>query len=222
MSTSFNIERSWFASRQTTYFPVLWCFTASSRKTCFDFLRRGAPLWGQTTGFPVLHWSGFGFGWLDWELFACRATSPSGCRATSEPNSFIQSCFKEIFGGGRGDAYTFSYMTSPVSINFRDTISWECFVKNDGVRSCLIELQSFLQSKVMSTQYTVFSCFFNVLCTYCARRGASKSIVSGSLCSLSIRPTSRKSTVCQLLKFCPPSINPELMMECKLIAHPTW
>ena len=27
-----------------------------------------------------------------------------------------QSCFKEIFGGGRGDMYTFSYMTSPVSI----------------------------------------------------------------------------------------------------------
>ena len=38
------------------------------------------------------------------------------CRATSEPNSFIRSCFKKIFGGGRGDAYSFSYMTSPVSI----------------------------------------------------------------------------------------------------------
>ena len=32
--------------------------------------------------------------------------------------------------------------------NFRNTISWECFVKNDSVRSCLIELQSFLQSKI--------------------------------------------------------------------------
>ena len=28
--------------------------------------------------------------------------------ATSEPNSFIQLSSKEIFGGGRGDAYTFS------------------------------------------------------------------------------------------------------------------
>ena len=36
--------------------------------------------------------------------------------ATSEPNSFIQSCLKEIFGGDRGDAYTFSYMISPVPI----------------------------------------------------------------------------------------------------------
>ena len=66
------------------------------------------------------------------------------------PNSFIQSCFKEIFGGGRGDAYTFSCMISPVFLpnNFRDTKSWECFVKNDGVRSRLIELQSFLLSKI--------------------------------------------------------------------------
>ena len=71
---------------------------------------------GKTTGFSLLSWSGFGFGWLDWELFACRPTSPSGCRATSEPKFFIHSCFKEIFGGGRGDAKTFSYMTSPVSI----------------------------------------------------------------------------------------------------------
>ena len=31
-------------------------------------------------------------------------------------NSFIQSLLKEIFGGGRGDSYTFSYMISTVSI----------------------------------------------------------------------------------------------------------
>ena len=36
--------------------------------------------------------------------------------ATSEPNSFIQLSVKEIFGGSRGDAFTFSYMVSPVSI----------------------------------------------------------------------------------------------------------
>ena len=55
-------------------------------------------------------------GLVGWELFACRATSPSVCRATFEPTSNIQSCFKEIFGGGRGDADTFSCMSSPVSI----------------------------------------------------------------------------------------------------------
>ena len=32
--------------------------------------------------------------------------------------------------------------------NFRDTISWECVVKDDCVRSCLIELKSFLLSKL--------------------------------------------------------------------------
>ena len=60
-----------------------------------------------STGRAVL-WNGFGFGWVGWEL--------SACRATSEPNSFIQLFLKEIVGGGRGDSYTFSYLISPVSI----------------------------------------------------------------------------------------------------------
>ena len=72
----------------------------------------------------------------------------------------------------------------------------------------------------MSTQYTVFLCFFHVFCLYHARRGASGSIISGSLCALLIGCTDVKNTVCLLLKFCPPGINPEFMMECKLIAHP--
>ena len=53
---------------------------------------------------------------------------------------------------------------------------------------------------------------------YHARRGAFKSISYGSLCSLFIRFTAVKNTVClSLLKFCPPSIDPEFVMECKLI-----
>ena len=32
--------------------------------------------------------------------------------------------------------------------NFRNAISWKCFVKNDCVRSSLVELQSFPQSKI--------------------------------------------------------------------------
>ena len=74
----------------------------------------------------------------------------------------------------------------------------------------------------MSTQYTVFWCFFHALCMNRARRGDPKSIFLGSLCSLSMGSTGRKNTVCLLLKICPPGINPELMMECKLTAHPTW
>ena len=81
------------------------------------------------------------FGWVCWE-----SSLPP---ATSEPNSFIPLTLKEIFGEGRGDACTFSYMISPSfhHNSLRDTISWECVVKDDCVRSCLIELKSFLLSK---------------------------------------------------------------------------
>ena len=96
---------SWLVSRQTTGFTVLSCFTASIS------WERDVPS-EQTTGLSVLSWFGFGFGWVDWELFACRSTSPSGCRAPTEPNSFIQSYFKEIFGGGRSDAI----LSPPVSV----------------------------------------------------------------------------------------------------------
>ena len=93
-------------------------------------------------------------------------------------------------------------------------------MKNDSVRSCLIELQSFLQNKVdVDPTHRILMflpCFVHVLCkTLCFQT------VSGSLCSLFIGSTSMENTVCLLLKFCPPRINPELMMECKLIAHPT-
>ena len=112
-------ERNVFEAlaQSKTGLPVLSWFTFSS-KIGF-WLSREKRGWDarseQTTGLSSLSWFGFGFGWVGWELFACRAsspsgcraTSPSGCRATSEPNSFIQSCFKEILGGGRGGAYTF-------------------------------------------------------------------------------------------------------------------
>ena len=40
--------------------------------------------------------------------------------------------------------------------NLRDTISWECVVKDDCVRSCLIELSSFLLSKFDVDPNTVY------------------------------------------------------------------
>ena len=52
--------------------------------------------------------------------------------------------------------------------NFRDTIGWECVVKDDGVRSCLIELQSFLLSKFdvdpIHRVLMFIPCFLHVLC----------------------------------------------------------
>ena len=121
--------------------PVLTLVLSQSNKTRLSI--SWALEWdvcSVTTSRPVL-WIGLGFGWVGWE--------PSDCRATSEPNSFIQSFFKEIFGGGRSDAYTLfeNDFSSFHPNNFRETISWECVVKNDCVRSCLTELKSFLQSK---------------------------------------------------------------------------
>ena len=53
--------------------------------------------WCSPTGLSVLDNWVFGFGWIRWVSLLLPATS--------ESNSFIQSCFKEIFGGGRGDTY---------------------------------------------------------------------------------------------------------------------
>ena len=89
-------------------------------------------------------------------------------------------------------------------------------MKNDGDRSSLIELQTFLQSKIdvdpIHRVLMFLPRFMHVLC----KKRAPKSIVSGSLCSLSIGSTGRNNTLCLLLKFCPSGINPELMMEYKI------
>ena len=41
-----------------------------------------------------------------------------------------------------------NYFSSFHPNDFRNTITWKCFMKNDSVRSSLIELQSFLHSKI--------------------------------------------------------------------------
>ena len=106
--------------------------------------------------------------------------------------------------------------------NFRDTISWECFVKIDSVRSSLIGIQSFLPSKVdVDPIHRIFG-------------------VSSMFCACIVQDAVLPNRSCQdpyvlfpwdplaerilsvLLNICPSGINPELMMECKLIAHPTW
>ena len=65
----------------------------------------GCPLTGRPVLDNLFFWF---FGWIYWE------SSP--LPATSESSYFIQLFSKEIFGGSRGDAYTFSYMISPDSI----------------------------------------------------------------------------------------------------------
>ena len=126
---------------------------------------------------------------------------------------------------GRDDMYTFSYKTSPVfqSNNFWNTKSWEYSVKDDCIRSSLIECQCFPNCEIDVDPIIPASwCLFHALCRYCARRGTYKSILSRSLWLLSLGSTSSKNTVCLLLEFWPPGINPELMTEWRLNAHPIW
>ena len=129
----------------------------------------------------------FDFSWVCWE----SSLPPT----TSEPNSFIQLSSKEIFGG-RGDAYTFSKMifSSFHHNSFRDTRSWECVVKNGSVRSCLMELKSFLLSKFYVDPIHRVLMFLPLFLL----------VPSKTRCSQSS------------------GINPEFVMECKLIAHPMW
>ena len=255
MSTSFNIDCAWIASRQTTGFPFYhdlfhlqrWSSCCHERNVFGRHLARDlchskqrvSPYYHVSqllheknvfrspgngmhharvtanNGFhrSIMIWVWIWLAWLG-TFLDCRTTSPSGRWATSEPNSFIQSFFNEIFGEGRGDAHTFSYMISPVSI--RTTFG----IQQAG--SVSWRMIPFFRARLISTQFSPFWCLFHALCMYCARCGASKSIVSGSLWFLYMGSTGRKNTVCLLLKFWPPGINPEWMMECKLIAHPTW
>ena len=94
---------------------------------------------------------GLVIGWVSWENVACwtsprdcRTTLPSGCWSPVEPNGtfpLVQSWRKEIFGGSRGYIYAFliSDFSSLQSDNFWNTISWKYSLKDDCIRSSLIE-----------------------------------------------------------------------------------
>ena len=125
----FSNERAWITLVSTTGLSVLSEDTVSSWKeltsiswerTFFFHLEQfSCHSW---TGLPVLSRFWFRISWFDWKLLDICPTS--GRWACSEPNSLFHSCFKEIFGGGRGDMYTFSYKTSPISILTTFGIQW--------------------------------------------------------------------------------------------------
>ena len=73
-----------------------------------------------------------------------------------------------------------------------------------------------------STPYIVSWCLFHFFCLYDAKCRLVKLSSCGSLCSLFMGFTTVMKTIRLLLKFCPPAINPEFVMDCKLIAHPIW
>ena len=96
MSTSLNIEDEPACCEHTTGLSVLSWFASTSqlaflqsreKRLSISWLLERDVFCEQTTTLTVLSWFGFGFGWVGWE--------PSACRATSEPNSFIQSCSRK-------------------------------------------------------------------------------------------------------------------------------
>ena len=96
------------STQLSTSLPVLTMVLSQPNKTSFPISLVSEPHGCSLTGLFVLDYWVFDLDWICWES--------SLLPATSESNSFIQLSLKEIFGGVRGDAYTFSYMIAPVSI----------------------------------------------------------------------------------------------------------
>ena len=111
------------------------------------------------------------------DLSLCCHVSPSiteNFACWTSPQDYRQSwsCFNEIFGGGRGDMCDFSYKTSPVfNLTTFGITSWKCSLKDNCIGSCLMECQSLSDRKIDINPNTASWCFFQALCTYCARRG---------------------------------------------------
>ena len=152
----------WMDGGPSTGLTVLE-FSVPSRpyKTSFPISWVNEPDGRSLTGLSVLDSWVFGFGWI---LGVFAASS----------DSWIRFFHPRIFKGnlGRRSRWHTYYLVLNFSRfhhnNFRDTICWECVVKDNGVRSCLMELQSFLQSKIdVDPKYSVLMllpCFVHVLC----------------------------------------------------------
>ena len=97
----YKLNRHWHTTINMSPCSYIGAFT-TKQDIFFDLLGERLLTHGSHRSWQL------GFGWIRWESLLLSATS--------EPNSFIQLTLKEIFGGGRGDAHTFSYMISPVSI----------------------------------------------------------------------------------------------------------
>ena len=161
---------------------------------------------------PFFHDLGLGFGWLNWEIFACRPTTPSGCRATSEPKSFIQSCCREIFGRRPKWRIYFSriWILQFPSVQLSGYNKLGAF-REEWKRS----IASDRTPTFSSEQDYVDPIYHSLMFLPCVIAGIVHDVVHSSqscqdLCSLSIRSIGRILSL-WLLKFCLPGINPELM-----------
>ena len=150
MSTSFNIERSWFASRQTTNFTILSWFVSSStyNSCCHEKNVFGTLLLeGKQQVSSFYHDLGLDLVGLIGNFLLVAQLLLLIVEQLLKPN--LSSSQGNLSKKPRWRIYLLVYdFSSFHPNNFRDTTSWECFVKNESVRSCLLELQSFLQNKV--------------------------------------------------------------------------
>ena len=106
--------------------PSSLCKRFSSISWVRDVLPLSTKKCSVSSDFPDRSQIGLGLHWVGLESLTrgaspkdCWTSFPTGCCLTAEPNSsflLVQSwsCRNEIFGGGRGDMYAFSYETSPV------------------------------------------------------------------------------------------------------------
>ena len=151
-----------------------------------------------STGLPVLTIGFLVFGRVCWES------------SLTSSNFWTQFFHPTISNGNlwrksRWRIYFLVYDFSSFHHNsFRDTVSWECVVKDDCVRSCLIELKSFLLSKFDVDPKSALRFLLFLLMVPCKTR-CFRSMLFGYLCSLFIGSTDVKNTVCLLLNFCPPN-----------------
>ena len=173
-----SIRFPWSIVISDVLFFLFLGFPRSIGRTEF-FLQLTNNLLGN--GFPRSIFNGFRWlGWLgrtkmkcfskwllnefpNWSMFNCRTLIFSF-------TPIERSCFKEIFGGGRGDKYCLSYNFSPfLNLSaFTNTICWKCSLKDNCVRSCLIEVQSFSDSKInIDPKYRILMslpCILQVSC----------------------------------------------------------
>ena len=199
-------------SRKTRGLSVLSWFTASSRKerVSISWERLRSSLTANN-GSPrsIMIWVWI---WLGWLGTFCMSSNFSFWLSSNFWTLFFHPIMfqGDLWRRPRWRIYFLLHDFSNFHPNsFWDTISWECFVKNGCVRSCLIELQSFPQSKIdvdpIHRILMFLPCFVPVLCrTRCFQVDRVRILV------FFVHRIHKQEEYCLLL------------MECKLIAHPTW
>ena len=174
-----------FQQRVALFYPD-WQFLHEKKKTCFDLLRTGrfsfilrGSCVNSNNGFSHSIGSNNGllrsitiwvWNWLV-RLGTLKLLPKVSLWSLSNfwTHFFRQIIFKkDLWRRSRWRIYFLVYdFSSFHPNNFRNTISWECFKKNDSVQSCRIEPQSFRNSKidVDPIHYVLMSlpCFMHVL-----------------------------------------------------------